>query len=243
MKDTATIERSVFPDNCETRRIIIIDDNDDYARGLAELLDINGFTTRVTNNIEQTLVSVEEFLPNVALIDLQLGQSSGLDLVLELNQKEILCIIITANANLESVMRALREGAYNYLQKPVRTNILLAELERCFDKIQLQRDKLDALFKLQQSEAQLRCIVDLSVRPGVLLEYDHDGAALRETASHLGTGSRAADHRNAMGGRRRSFDGHWRHGDSSGLVCNPDRRQLRASDSVPPTTRLGTVGP
>jgi C4-dicarboxylate-specific signal transduction histidine kinase len=65
-------------------------------------------------------------------------------------------VIITAHADLDNAITALQHGAYDYLRKPVNPPELFAALERCFERVNLLRDRTGALAALQASEERAR---------------------------------------------------------------------------------------
>lgn len=121
----------------------------------------------------------------VALIDLRLGRDNGLDLVRELRtmQPELVAVILTAYASLETTIQAVATGAYDYLCKPFHTADLFATLERCFERYRLSRERRQALAELQarnrdlaRSEERLRRIIEHS--PSAISFEEPDGNCL-----------------------------------------------------------------
>ena len=83
----------------------------------------------------------------VALLDIRLPDGSGTALLGDLKElnKDCICAMMTAFADLETALTALERGAFQYLQKPVRPLELLNLLERAFDTIRLRDEKRRAL--------------------------------------------------------------------------------------------------
>ncbi|MBN1217818.1 MAG: response regulator [Anaerolineae bacterium] len=147
------------------RRVLIVDDDIDFADSLQDILEAEDYLTKISNNISDALSEAKTFAPHVALLDVRLGQTSGLDLLTALKQKypHLLCLIITAYANVESAVRALQYGAYDYLRKPVYPEELTATLDRCFEKIGLEQKSQQAFAALQASEERYRSIFENAV--------------------------------------------------------------------------------
>ena len=99
----------------DNRRVLIVDDDIDFADSLHDILEAEDYFTQIANNTNDALAGAETFNPHVALLDVRLGQSSGLDLLTEFRQHypHLLCIIMTAYANVETAVRALQYGAYD----------------------------------------------------------------------------------------------------------------------------------
>lgn len=96
---------------------------------------------------------------DAVLLDLNLPDGSGLDLLREISEKDddTAVIILTANADLNSAIQAVRYGAYDYLIKPCRVVELEQQLERIVD----QRRLRDENAVLKRQAAPLRAQMDL----------------------------------------------------------------------------------
>jgi PAS domain S-box-containing protein len=157
------------------RRILIVDDDRDFAEALEDLLVSHGYDVVTAHSPATALETEADFAPDVALIDVRLGQSSGMDLVEAIKDRrpDIVCIMVTAYANVETAVDAMRHGADDYLRKPVETAELFATLERGFATRQLLQDKRVAEDKLSASEERFRGMVENS--PAAIFLKDLEG--------------------------------------------------------------------
>ena len=123
--------------------ILIVDDQKDFAEGIAELLEMKGYKAQVAFSAMGALERAGAVDVAVALIDLRLGHASGLDLIegLKSIRPGILCLIMTAYADVDTAIEAVHRGAYDYLRKPLSTGDLLLTLNRCLDRIRLEEEK------------------------------------------------------------------------------------------------------
>ncbi len=140
------------------RRVLIVDDDNDFGAGLADLLTLEGCTVKLANSVDAALKLLESFPAEVALIDIRLGQGSGIDLAARLQSgyPELLSVMMTAYAGIDTAVEALRQGAYDYLRKPFHSEDLLATLKRCFERIDIILEKdlaEEALRRSQKMEA------------------------------------------------------------------------------------------
>jgi DNA-binding NtrC family response regulator len=124
-------------------RIMIIDDDLDYADSLRMILENENYKTVLAHSEEEALESIEENAVDLALIDIRLGQDNGIDLLLKLKKRQpsILCVMITGFGTIETAIQALRYGAYDYLRKPVNPEELIVSLNRGFEKIRLVKER------------------------------------------------------------------------------------------------------
>ncbi len=132
-------------------RILAVDDDVDMVDGLADILVCEGYDVMTANNAEEATALIGEFDAQVALIDLRLGTTNGLELipVLKARCPNIYCVVVTGNADKESAVTALRSGAYDYMTKPLHPNEIFSVLERCMDKYRLEQEAKAAFEALQ----------------------------------------------------------------------------------------------
>ena len=132
-------------------RILAVDDDVDMVDGLAEVLEAHGYEVKTANDQDAAIRTIQDYDAQVALLDIRLGNSNGLDLISRLKEyrPNLYCIVITGNADKESAVTALRNGAYDYMTKPLHPNELFSVIERCLDKHRLEQ-RADAAFDALQ---------------------------------------------------------------------------------------------
>jgi two-component system response regulator AtoC len=99
---------------------LLVDDDVNFALGLAEVVGREGFATKTANTLKDAKAEIAKSVPDVLLVDLHLPDGSGLDLFRELEGSpgaEI--ILITGQATVDTAVEAMRRGASDYLIKPV----------------------------------------------------------------------------------------------------------------------------
>jgi two-component system nitrogen regulation response regulator NtrX len=122
--------------------ILIIDDNADIRNIINDLIIEAGFKTRLAANYNQALNEIDKKLPDVAIIDVKLdrGDNDGLELLSHLKKKDkdIPVIIITGHANVEMAVKALKAGAFEFIEKPFNQERLLNFINRAIENINLK---------------------------------------------------------------------------------------------------------
>lgn len=138
----------------DDRRVLIIDDDRDFADSLAHLLTLEGYNVQRAYSVSAARDALNVFDAEVALVDIRLGEESGLTLVSEMSQDhpDILCVMMTAYESAETAILALKEGAYDYVCKPFYSEAMTATLERCFDRIRLTGERETAEAHLRQAQ-------------------------------------------------------------------------------------------
>lgn len=154
------------------KRVLIVDDDTGLRDNLTDILRDEGYYPFSAASCSEALTLVQEQKPGAALLDLKLPDRPGTALLADLKQDypDCICIIITAYADLDSALTALEQGAFQYLQKPVRPLELLRVLDRVFDTIRLRDEKRSAEQRLKESEEQFREMAELL--PETIYEMD-----------------------------------------------------------------------
>ena len=122
--------------------ILIIDDNADIRNIINDLIIDAGYKTRLAANYNQALNEIDKKLPDVAIIDVKLdkGDNDGLELLSHIKKKDknIPVIIITGHANVEMAIKALKAGAFEFIEKPFNQERLLNFVNRAVENINLK---------------------------------------------------------------------------------------------------------
>jgi two-component system nitrogen regulation response regulator NtrX len=126
-----------------TTEILIIDDNADIRNIINDLISDAGYRTRLAANYNQALNEIDKKLPDVAIIDVKLdkGDNDGLELLSHIKTKDrnIPVIIITGHANVEMAIKALKAGAFEFIEKPFNQERLLNFVNRAVENINLKK--------------------------------------------------------------------------------------------------------
>ena len=122
--------------------ILIIDDNADIRNIINDLITDAGYQTRIAANYNQALNEIDKKLPDVAIIDVKLDKSDndGLALLSHIKNKNknIPVIIITGHANVEMAIKALKTGAFEFIEKPFNQERLINFVNRAVENINLK---------------------------------------------------------------------------------------------------------
>ena len=134
------------------KEILIIDDNADIRDIIQDMIIEAGHKTRLAANYNQALNEIDKKLPDVAIIDVKLdkGDNDGLELLSHIKKKNenIPVIIITGHANIEMAIKALKAGAFEFIEKPFNQERLLNFINRAIENIDLKNQNKDFENKL-----------------------------------------------------------------------------------------------
>jgi CheY-like chemotaxis protein len=114
------------------RRILIVDDEEGFRDGMADLLDMEGYAVAVAGDAIEAVRMVPEFRPEVILLDLRMPLLDGEGFLRGMSgvpaTRKVPVVLISAREDLRAV--AERTGAAGFLQKPFEAPQLLALLEK-----------------------------------------------------------------------------------------------------------------
>src|SRR3984957_14333141 len=123
-------------------RLLIVDDEQSIRRLCVTVGQCLGFDCTDADTAEKALESLETAPPDIILTDLKLPCLSGVDLLGKAKQllpnAEI--AIMTGHGSIESAVEAMRQGAYDYIEKPFRVEKLRQLLQRMAEKVRLVRE-------------------------------------------------------------------------------------------------------
>ncbi|MDY6931752.1 MAG: ATP-binding protein [Halobacteriota archaeon] len=120
----------------EEKNILIVDDDPAMLRTLSDILGANGFTTIGAANGREAIDSIKNRVPTVALIDLNLGDMYGTDVIKKIkgHWPNTEFIVLTGHASQASAIDAVNLGAHSYFQKPHDMEQLLISIRKAFEK-------------------------------------------------------------------------------------------------------------
>jgi Nif-specific regulatory protein len=123
-------------------RILIVDDDASSRTELAELLHDDGYAVETAADGFKALPKLDEFAPDVVLTDLHMPGMNGLELMRRARERDPECVVIvmTAYAAVETAISALKQGAADYLTKPINVEELLVVLERALERKRLRAE-------------------------------------------------------------------------------------------------------
>ena len=115
----------------QVRRLLLVDDDVTFCTVLQRAFEGRGFTVAVAHNGDDALKMSEQVRPTHAVVDLKLGDASGLHLIkplLSLNP-DMRIVVLTGYGSISTAVKAIKGGAANYLAKPVDVNTILAAFQ------------------------------------------------------------------------------------------------------------------
>ncbi|MDJ0856017.1 MAG: response regulator [Desulfobacterales bacterium] len=136
-------------------KILLIDDEPDIRRVLAMSLRADGYEVLTAENGEAGLAVFDAQAPDIVLVDIKMPGIGGIEVLQAIKAKETLTevIIITGHGDVDNAVEALKYGASDFINKPVRDDTLAVALQRAGEKLTIRRQLRDHTLELEAQVA------------------------------------------------------------------------------------------
>jgi two-component system response regulator FixJ len=173
--------------------VFVVDDDKTFLESIAALLQTMGFRPATYDSSEAFLRSFDPEQPGCLILDIRLPNISGLALQERLSQFPLRppIIVLTAFAEISTALRAMRQGAVDFLEKPSTQNELLAAVRRALELDGEQRTRH------REREALRARLALLSTPERQVLNLVLEGCPNKKIATTLGVSRRAVEDRRA----------------------------------------------
>jgi len=175
--------------NSPEKFVAIIDD-DEYVRdGLVELLDSVGYCAKVYTQAKEFLENFDASSIGCILLDVRMPSMSGIELQHKLNDMDVTIpiIIMTGHGDIAMAVQAMKDGAFEFIQKPFRDQDVIDAITKALEKNALDREALAKKEKIQQQ------IDLLTKREREVVDYVLEGMANKVIARELGVSDRTVE--------------------------------------------------
>lgn len=124
--------------------ILIVDDERDIRELISEILKDEGFTTRLAANSDECMAAINESEPALMILDIWLKDSrmDGIDILktVKRDNPDVPIIIISGHGNIEIAVAAIKQGAYDFIEKPFNIDQLTVVIARAMETARLRRE-------------------------------------------------------------------------------------------------------
>ena len=124
--------------------ILIVDDERDIRELIGDILRDEGFETRLAANAEACMAEIDAAVPSLMVLDIWLkdSQMDGIDILKHVKREhpEVPIIIISGHGNIEIAVAAIKQGAYDFIEKPFNIDQLMVVVGRAMETSHLRRE-------------------------------------------------------------------------------------------------------
>ena len=156
-------------------KILIVDDDPDIATMLEDRLQASDYGTVTARDGVQALEMVEQEAPHLMLLDLDMPRLTGLEVLKRLPKvrpaEDLPVIVMTAHGSIEAAVEAMKDGAYDFLTKPLDKNHLLIVIDKALERDSLKRQvaclksEVDGRYaSIVGTSAKIRTVLDAAQR-------------------------------------------------------------------------------
>jgi two-component system nitrogen regulation response regulator NtrX len=178
--------------------ILIVDDEPDIRALIEGILSDEGYETRQAANSDQAVAAFKQRRPSMVVLDIWLQNSKldGLGILAELHKEEpqIPVVMISGHGTIETAVRAIQQGAYDFIEKPFNSDRLLLVVARALEAARLRRENSELrlragpetdLVGTSASLAQLRASIERVAPTGSRVLITGPAGAGKEVAARM----------------------------------------------------------
>lgn len=131
--------------------ILVIDDAPEIRFSMSEVLKREGFSVDVACDGQKAIEKLENNYFDVVITDLAMPKKNGMDVLcfLKEHSPETICIIITGFGTIQGAVEAMRQGAFDYLTKPVKLEKVIVVIDKALEVRELKRENQSLRQELQ----------------------------------------------------------------------------------------------
>ena len=113
-------------------KVLVVDDDKVLQQSVKQALEYHHFNVDVADNGKEAVGAIYREKYDLVVMDVNMPEMDGLQALTEIKKhdKSIIVLILTAYSNVSDAVRAVKEGAFNYLEKPITSDNLVALIKR-----------------------------------------------------------------------------------------------------------------
>jgi len=134
--------------------VLIVDDEENLSYSMRLGLQRAGHVCHIVETTAAAMALCAERVPDVAVVDVQLPDGDGIDLMVRMRERglDVPVIIVTAFGSVDRAVAAMKQGAVDFIQKPLSIEELVLAVERCLEQRRI-RNRLHAYEESQRRES------------------------------------------------------------------------------------------
>ena len=149
-------------------RVLVVEDHEPERRAVSQILKSEGYTVFGSESADKAIGYIDEKI-DIVLSDLNMGDVSGMDLLQlwKKRQPDTQFILVSGQATVHSAVEAMKNGAYDYLTKPINADELVLLIRRALESLQKDKEidnlrrRLDQKFGLDQIIGESKLMKDV----------------------------------------------------------------------------------
>ena len=127
--------------------ILIVDDEKDIRDLIGDILKDEGYSIRLAGNSDDCMAEINDEVPSLMILDIWLKDSrmDGIDILksVKRDNPDVPVVIISGHGNIEIAVAAIKQGAYDFIEKPFNIDQLMVVVSRAMETSRLRRENAD----------------------------------------------------------------------------------------------------
>ena len=152
-------------------KVLIVDDERDIRELISDILIDEGFATRLAANSDDAMAAINAEPPALLILDIWLKDSrmDGIDILkhVKRDNPDVPVVIISGHGNIEIAVAAIKQGAYDFIEKPFNIDQLLVVIRRAMETSRLRRENQSLKRQGSGPAPAGRAAVGSADRPGL----------------------------------------------------------------------------
>jgi len=134
--------------------ILVVEDDNFFSKFLEKLLGFNGYSIQLAQTGQEALKCISREKMDLVLLDIGLPDMDGRSVLKRIgtDAPDTPVILMTGDASIESATKAIQNGAYDYLAKPLEPSKLFKTIQNALDRNRIEKQRQKAVSKLEESE-------------------------------------------------------------------------------------------
>lgn len=153
-----TTEKIPIVDDDAPVTVLLVDDDEAGRETLGKILRLKGFAVACAGSGREAIALLRERFYHLVVLDIRLPDASGLDLLADIRglHEDVMVILATAYASIDSSIGAMNRGAFSYIIKPFNVDELLAVIGKALEQQRLSMENRRLLRELQEANRRLK---------------------------------------------------------------------------------------
>ncbi|MDP3787537.1 MAG: response regulator, partial [Candidatus Omnitrophota bacterium] len=153
-------------------RILVVDDDKDLRFNLSSILKDEGYDVLAVEDGREALKTVQRNCPNLVLLDIRLPSMNGMEILEKFKRidKDLIIIMLTADAEVKDAVKAMKLGAFDYVTKPFDNEELILIIKKALHTQYLSREVKSLRKKLGRVPAPIEEVMGDSPRINQVLK-------------------------------------------------------------------------
>ncbi len=125
-------------------RVLIVDDEEEFVKPLKERLELREMDVSTATSGEEALEKIKQLNYDVIILDIVMPGMDGIDALEMIKRDKPLTevIMLTGHATVESAIEGMKQGAFDYLMKPTKTDDLIGKVTRAYSRKAEQEERI-----------------------------------------------------------------------------------------------------